>query len=59
MLYGAAKGGRTVDDPVIDKDELFRDIILWAELSESYDDNAISDYHQHIYEHVFNNYPAA
>ncbi|MBQ4572330.1 MAG: type I restriction endonuclease subunit R [Clostridia bacterium] len=37
---------------------LIRDI-LWSELPESYDDNAISDYRQRIYEHVFNNYPAA
>ena len=37
---------------------LIRDI-LWAELPDSYDDEAISDYRQRIYEHIFDNYPAA
>lgn len=33
--------------------------MLWSELPESYDDNAISIYRQRIYEHIYNNYPAA
>lgn len=37
---------------------LIRDI-LWAQLPESYDDKSIPNYRQRIYEHVFNNYPAA
>ena len=37
---------------------LIRDL-LWADLPESYDDNAISDYRQRIYEYVYNTYPAA
>ena len=37
---------------------LIRDI-LWAELPESYDDAAIADYRNQIYEYVYNAYPAA
>lgn len=37
---------------------MIRDI-LWAELPESYDDVAIADYRQQIYEYVYNAYPAA
>lgn len=37
---------------------LIRDL-LWSELPESYDDAAIDNYRQAIYEHVYNNYPAA
>lgn len=33
--------------------------LLWAELPESYDDVAIADYRQQIYEYVYNAYPAA
>ena len=37
---------------------MIRDL-LWAELPESYDDIAIADYRQQIYEYVYNTYPAA
>ena len=37
---------------------MIRDL-LWADLPESYDDNAIAEYRQEIYEYVFNTYPAA
>ena len=37
---------------------LIRDL-LWADLPESYDDNAIATYRQQIYEYVYNTYPAA
>ena len=37
---------------------LIRDL-LWAELPNSYDDNAVSNYSQQIYEYVYNTYPAA
>ena len=37
---------------------LIRDL-LWSELPESYDDAAIDNYRQAIYEHIYNNYPAA
>ena len=37
---------------------MIRDL-LWAELPESYDDVAIADYRQQIYEYVYNAYPAA
>ena len=37
---------------------LIRDL-LWEDLPESYDDNAIATYRQQIYEYVFNTYPAA
>ena len=37
---------------------MIRDL-LWAELPESYDDNAVSDYRERIYEYVYSNYPAA
>ena len=37
---------------------LIRDL-LWADLPESYDDNAIAVYRQNIYEYVYNAYPAA
>lgn len=37
---------------------MIRDI-LWAELPESYDDAAIADYRNQIYEYVYNAYPAA
>lgn len=37
---------------------MIRDL-LWAELPESYDDIAIADYRQQIYEYVYNAYPAA
>lgn len=33
--------------------------ILWENLPESYDDNAIAIYRQQIYEYVYNTYPAA
>ena len=37
---------------------LIRDL-LWADLPDSYDDNAIATYRQQIYEYVYNTYPAA
>lgn len=37
---------------------LIRDL-LWADLPDSYDDNAIATYRQQIYEYVYNAYPAA
>ncbi len=37
---------------------LIRDI-LWAELPESYDDKAIANYRQRIFEYVYEAYPAA
>ena len=37
---------------------LIRDM-LWTDLPESYSDAAIANYNQCIYEHVYNNYPAA
>ena len=37
---------------------MIRDL-LWAQLPESYDDNAISDYRERIYEYVYSTYPAA
>lgn len=37
---------------------LIRDL-LWEDLPESYDDNAIANYRQQIYEYVYNAYPAA
>lgn len=37
---------------------LIRDL-LWKDLPESYDDNAIATYRQQIYEYVYNTYPAA
>ena len=37
---------------------MIRDM-LWAQLPESYDDNAISDYRERIYEYVYSTYPAA
>lgn len=37
---------------------LIRDL-LWENLPESYDDNAISTYRHQIYEYVYNTYPAA
>lgn len=37
---------------------LIRDL-LWAELPDSYDDYAIADYRQKIFEYVYNTYPAA
>ena len=37
---------------------LIRDL-LWANLPDSYDDNAIATYRQQIYEYVYNTYPAA
>lgn len=37
---------------------LIRDL-LWADLPDSYDDNAIATYRQRIYEYVYNTYPAA
>lgn len=37
---------------------LIRDL-LWEDLPESYDDNAIATYRQQIYEYVYNAYPAA
>lgn len=37
---------------------LIRDL-LWADLPDSYDDNAISVYRQRIYEYVYSAYPAA
>ena len=39
-------------------DILIRDT-LWSELPESYDDTALSDYRQRIYEFVYSTYPAA
>ena len=37
---------------------LIRDL-LWSDLPDSYDDNAITTYRQQIYEYVYNTYPAA
>ncbi|MBQ8606529.1 MAG: type I restriction endonuclease subunit R [Clostridia bacterium] len=37
---------------------LIRDL-LWSDLPDSYDDNAIATYRQQIYEYVYNTYPAA
>ena len=37
---------------------MIRDL-LWADLPDSYDDNAIATYRQQIYEYVYNTYPAA
>lgn len=37
---------------------LIRDL-LWKDLPDSYDDNAITAYRQQIYEYVYNTYPAA
>ena len=37
---------------------MIRDL-LWAELPECYDDNAVSDYRERIYEYVYSKYPAA
>lgn len=37
---------------------LIRDL-LWEDLPESYDDSAIANYRQQIYEYVYNAYPAA
>lgn len=37
---------------------MIRDL-LWAQLPECYDDNAISDYRERIYEYVYSTYPAA
>lgn len=37
---------------------LIRDL-LWSDLPNSYDDNAIATYRQQIYEYVYNTYPAA
>ena len=37
---------------------LIRDL-LWADLPESYDDEAVATYRQQIYEYVYSNYPAA
>lgn len=39
-------------------DVLIRDT-LWSELPESYDDTALSEYRQKIYEFVYSTYPAA
>ena len=37
---------------------MIRDL-LWANLPESYSDNEIATYRQTLYEHIYNNYPAA
>ena len=37
---------------------MIRDL-LWANLAESYSDNEIATYRQTLYEHIYNNYPAA
>jgi len=37
---------------------MIRDL-LWAQLPESYDDIAVSEYRNQIFEYVYNTYPAA
>ena len=37
---------------------LIRDL-LWADLPDSYDDKAVADYCQQIFEYIYHTYPAA
>ncbi|MBR6580376.1 MAG: type I restriction endonuclease subunit R, partial [Ruminococcus sp.] len=37
---------------------LIRDL-LWADLPDSYDDKAVADYRQQIFEYIYQTYPAA